>query len=199
MDGEWFRSRHRLRGVSQAEAARRMGKADTFFTRVYSGVQELKLQEAGQLARILEVPLSEVLARAGLSVRPDDAVAPAAPGPGAVGEAEQHPADRPGFFGLKPQGEQQVFRLRSDALRWIGYRAGDWLLVDPQLRPRKGDVVLARVIDWRQGDDAVVVRVWAPPFLLRPGPDAEAPLTVDGERVVIAGVVEASYRERLAA
>jgi hypothetical protein len=196
MDGKWFKRQHRLTGISQSEVARRLGKAQTFFTRVYDGKQQLRLAEAGAIAKIMGLPLSEVLAHAGLSISPDDAVERAVPkGFEESGVAPLH--GEPVLGGLRPQGPgQSVWTVQNDDLAMAGYLSGDRILVDLNERPRKGDVVVAQLYDWRADTATTLLRIWRPPYLLRPAIDPDPPLTVDGERVLIKGVVVASWRHR---
>lgn len=194
MDGEWFRQQHRVSGVSQAELARRLGKSPTFLTRVYDGQQELKLSEAERIARIMGLPLPEVLARAGLSQQPGP-LAPPAP----RGLEESGAAPYLGDWqGMRPPqgGDQSVWTLRNDDLALAGYLRGDRVLVDMREQPRPGDVVLAQIYDFSADSATTVLRVWRPPYLVRPAIAADAPLLVDGSRVVIRGVVIAQSRER---
>lgn len=90
--------------------------------------------------------------------------------------------------------------LRSRGLEAAGYLPGDILIVDLNATPRSGDVVCAQVYD-RAGKAETVMRVYEHPFLVAAtfDPSLFKPLLVDNDRVVVRGVVVASFRERRAA
>lgn len=73
-------------------------------------------------------------------------------------------------------------------------------MVDLNARPEVGDVVCAQVYD-RAGKGETVFRVFEDPFLVAATLDTKLirPLLIDNDRVVIRGVVVASFRERRAA
>jgi hypothetical protein len=198
MDGEWFRAAHDQAGVSMSQACRLMKRSPTFLQRIYSGAQPLKLPQAQQLATILGVPLAEVLRRAGLSISVAEAVAPPPPGLPAGDVAQVHDvAAHEKVFAVGPQGPgQSLWTARSDDMRAAGVLAGDRLVVDAGLAPRGGDVVLACLQDWGRDAAVMLLRLYRPPYLLRPSLEAEAPLFVDGERVMIRGVMVALRRDR---
>lgn len=92
-----------------------------------------------------------------------------------------------------------AFVLRSRKLEALGYRAGDALIVDINATPRPGDLVCAQVYDWPRNAAETVFRIYQPPFLLAgPGPDGvlERPLVVDGQTILVRGVVMFSIRPR---
>lgn len=200
MDADWFKAQHRRSGISQSEAARRMRRSPTFFSRLYLGKQTLKLHEAQQLAGVLGVPVADVLRRAGLNIAPEDAMAPAAFRPKGFGESDVAPLgpDAPRTPEARAQGlSQSVWMVRNAHMAASGYLPGDSILVDMNAAPRKGDAVVAQVYDWSADDAVTVLRLYLPPYLVRPGLDAETPLAVDGERVLIKGVVVAQWRRRI--
>lgn len=90
--------------------------------------------------------------------------------------------------------------LRSRGLEAAGYMPGDILVVDLNAAPRSGDVVCAQVYD-RAGKAETVMRVYEHPFLVAAtfDPSLFKPLLVDNDRVMVRGVVVASFRERRAA
>lgn len=194
MDADWFRRQHRLTGVSQAQLAARMGRAPTFLTRVYSGRQKLQLDQAQDIARIMGLPLSDVLRHAGLQLAAEVLTAEPAPPPA---PADAEVARMPGSERLVAQGpDQSLWRMGSRTMAMAGILPGDELLIDAAERPLSGDTVLARVTDWRSGQATRLVRIWRPPYLVRPALEAEPPLAVDSERVAIEGVVMAVLRIR---
>lgn len=97
----------------------------------------------------------------------------------------------------------QVFAmtLRSRALEYVGYRAGDVLIVDQSAAPKPGDVVCAQLLDGQPHGAETVFRVNRPPWIVGAGPGATdmEPRLVDGRTVHIVGVVVASLRRRQAA
>lgn len=90
--------------------------------------------------------------------------------------------------------------MRSRALEHEGYLPGDILMVDLNMQPRSGDAVCAQVYD-RQGKAETIMRIYEHPFLIAASSDpaARRPLLVDDEKVLIRGVIVASFRPRRAA
>lgn len=89
-----------------------------------------------------------------------------------------------------------AWTLKTRALELAGYLPGDVVLVDlGNVVPAPGDVVCAQIYDWQRMRAETVMRVYeraAPVDLLvarSADPAFGAPLVVDGERVVIKGVV----------
>lgn len=102
---------------------------------------------------------------------------------------------------VKGRNSVDPWLLRSRALENLGYRPGDMLLVDLNLKPQPGDVVLAQVFDWQKGGAETVFRSFQPPYLVAQTNDERLlrPMLVDDNAVVIKGVVVLSYRQRHAA
>lgn len=195
IDDAWFKRRHHDVGVSQRAACRRMGRSPTFLSRVYSGDQALKIDEARQLAKILDAPLNEVLQRAGLTM-PFEVVD--APSSGGLCEASVEPRSYSAQDALKTvqaQGpDQTVWRVRGNEMRLAGYLDGDEIVVCTRSRPRRDDAVIAQIYS-RDGTAETVFRLAQPPYLVRPGVDP-SPLLVDDRSVLIRGTVIASRRLR---
>lgn len=88
--------------------------------------------------------------------------------------------------------------MRSFALEMSGILPGDVLIVDMNLQPRPKDVVCAQIYQWSAGKAETVFRVYEPPYLvmnsLRFG--TTKPVPVDGQDVVIKGVVDGVMRRR---
>ena len=108
------------------------------------------------------------------------------------------PEDQPAE--LKAVANQGVWRLNTRALELAGYMPGDFILVDMTATPRNGDVVCAQIYDFQRGSAETKFRIYEPPFLTTRTMDAassEAPLLVDGERTIVAGVVVRSLRIRI--
>lgn len=85
--------------------------------------------------------------------------------------------------------------VRSSALELIGYLPGDIVLIDLNATPRPGDAVCAQIYEWSRMKAETVLRVLeraAPVDLLLSrsrDPAQHQPIVVDGERVVIKGVI----------
>jgi len=90
--------------------------------------------------------------------------------------------------------------LRSRALESAGYLPGDVLMVDLNAEPHNGDAVCAQVYD-RYGRAETVMRLYEDPFLHGSTLDSSLmrPLLVDGDRVLVRGVVISALRPRRAA
>lgn len=91
--------------------------------------------------------------------------------------------------------------LKTRALEAAGYVPGDVLIVDLNARPEPNDIVCAQVYDWRRGRAETVFRIYSKPYLVAASSDPAhlKPLVVDGDGVVIKGVVIQSIRGRRAA
>lgn len=90
--------------------------------------------------------------------------------------------------------------LHSRCLEAAGYMPGDILMVDLNARPTPGDVVCAQVYD-RTGRAETIFRLYEDPFLVAATLDKKVmkPHLIDNDRVIVRGVVIASFRERRAA
>lgn len=87
--------------------------------------------------------------------------------------------------------------LKSRALEVEGFRPGDVLVVDLNASAQAGDVVCAQIYDWQNhAATQTVFRVYEAPFLISAGYDRSdrKPRLVDGETVVIKGVVTGMVR-----
>ncbi len=185
MDIEWFKSKHKSSGVTQAEMARRLGKTPTFLTRVYAGEQALRIEQATAMARAFGVPLAEILAHLG------DTDAVAADGDDAWREDRETPE------ALKGGHSGETWVIRRNSLLLAGYAPGDVVYVSHDAKPQSGDAVLVQAYDWSIGGLRTMLRLYEPPFLLEaaPAPPSAAPLMI-GESTAVLGVVVASWRYR---
>ncbi len=92
------------------------------------------------------------------------------------------------------------WRLKTNALDALGYRAGDIVIVDLNRKSLPGDIVCAQVYQWSAGKAETVFRVLEPPYLIAAPLDPEMaerlrkPLLVDADRVIIKGVVTETLR-----
>lgn len=88
-----------------------------------------------------------------------------------------------------------AWTIKGRALELAGYLPGDIVLVDLNATPVQGDAVCAQVYDWQQGKAQTVMRIYqrsGPVELLVPrslDPAYDQTLVLDGERIVIKGVV----------
>lgn len=90
------------------------------------------------------------------------------------------------------------FRLKTRALELRGYLPGDILIVDQNVVPQEGDVVCAQVYDF-SGSAETVMRVYEKLVLTAAtlDPELQKPLIIDGERVVVMGVVTDLVRTKV--
>jgi len=83
----------------------------------------------------------------------------------------------------------EAWVMKGAALDGMGILPGDVIIVDQNLRPKPGDIVVAQIVDYGRGTAETVIRVYQPPFIcshsVRLGP--MRPEHVDEERVSIAG------------
>ena len=200
IDSEWFKARHRQSGITQAEAAAVLGKAPTFLTRIYSGDQTLRLEEARRLASLFQVPLSQIVSKAGLAADvSDEELRPVSRGMAeAPAEYEVKPLNDTSPPELHIDTSHQIWSVGTPSLAGFGVLPGDKLSVDPGAKARTGDLVVAQIYDWRSGTAETVLRGYNHPYLVRSaGSVADMkPETVDNERVLIKGVVTLVWRTR---
>lgn len=203
MDDKWFKSRQKQVGVTAEDIAREMGRARSNVSHIYSGQQRMSLDWARAFAKVLDVPIEEVLQRAGV-LEPDKAqrLAPgfaesdAAPfiGQGARKDREDHVTRAMG--GGRPGIDLWV--VKSDALVLAGYLPDDLILVDTHKSElcKAGDIVIAQIYNWQTGTAETLLRRFEPPVLVAASaaPDAQRVHVVDGQNVVIRGKVIASWR-----
>lgn len=207
MDDKWFKAQQKKAGVTAEDIARRMGRVRSTISHIYTGRQKMSLEWAKVFAEALDVPLDEVLERAGVleehtaqTLRPGFSEGDAAPWKGDSAEERQARMVAQAF------GERagvDLWQVRSPALQFMGYMPGDMMLVDTHAaeRVRAGDVVAAQVYDNAKGAAVTVLRRFEPPVLVAasPAPDDQRVHVVDGVNVVIRGKVIASWRVRSSA
>lgn len=190
----WIRAIMRLKGWSQTELARAAGIDPSTLSRF--------IRDVNSGARLNTLTIEKIEA---LGVLPAFETERVARPPG-LAEQEAAPfmhetadpvvklavnALKGGRNGVDP------WLMHSRALEHEGYLPGDILIVDLNAAPRDGDVVCAQVYD-RLGEAETVMRIWHHPFLTAASgdPSVRRPLLVDNERVVLRGVVIASFRPR---
>jgi hypothetical protein len=204
MDVLWFKQQQRRAGVTSFDLGAAINRDRSVISRIINGTQKMTLEQARILAEKLEVPLPELLERAGLADAPtaqqlapgfaeSDAV-PFTLGPaGGTGLTVKTIAEALG--GGRPGVD--VWRVKTGALALAGYLPGDFLLVDQHAaeRVRAGDVVVAQVYQ-RNGTAMTVLRRFEPPVLVAASlnPEEGRVHVVDGVNVVIRGKITASWR-----
>jgi transcriptional regulator with XRE-family HTH domain len=205
MDDKWFKLQQKRVGVTAEDIAARMGRSRSNVSHILNGKQRMSVEWAKAFADVLQVPVSEVLERAGTldaptaqTIRPGFAESDCAawvPGPG-IGEgasvrsiAQVLGADRPGV---------DIWRVRSRAMQLAGFMPDDFLLVDTHAaeRARAGDTVMAQVYNNATGTAVTVLRRLDPPVLMAASADPEDAKAhvVEGVNVRVRGKVVASWR-----
>lgn len=203
MDDKWFKQKQKQAGVTAEEIGAALGRDRSVVSRIYVGRQKMTLDQAHVFARILKVPLQDVLDRAGLLASEADAIA--SPG---FSDSEVVPFKGQGagkdqvdtiarhLGGGKPGID--IWRTVSTSLSFNGFLKGDYLLIDANQSElcKKGDIVVAQVYDWQTGTAETVLRRFEPPILLAIGgaPEDVKINVVDNQNVVIKGKVIASWR-----
>jgi hypothetical protein len=205
MDDKWFKTQQKRVGVTAEVIAATVGKDRSVVSKILAGKQRMTLEWAKAFAQALQVPLAEVLERAGTIDRPsaqqivpgfaESDAAAWVPGPGlgdvaAVrGIATVLGADRPGF---------DIWRVKSRAMQLAGYLHDDFILVDTHAaeRVRSGDTVIAQVYNNATGTAETVLRRFDFPVLIAASTDPKHAKVhvVDGVNVLVRGKVVASWR-----
>lgn len=202
MDDKWFKQRQKIAGVTADDIARELGRDRSLVSRIYVGRQKMRPDEAKIFARVLDVPLAEVMERAGILEKEEAAAI--APGfresdatPFDLSGSEQRPAARMAVaLGQRPGVD--VWRVQNNNLLNMGYRQGDYLLVDTHQAERAsaGDAVICQVYNLEKSTAETMLCEYRPPVIMRAGgaPDSHRAYVVDGNNVAIRGKVVASWR-----
>ncbi len=95
-------------------------------------------------------------------------------------------------------GNRTALTLRSDNLKLAGYAANDVLIVDMDVKPGEGDLVLALSGPEEVERKRVVTRLWHEPYLVSAGDDPRSrwPIVVDNWSTRIRGTVVHCLRSR---
>ena len=202
MDTDWFRKKMREAGATSQDVADAAGRARSGLSHIFSGKQMMTIHWARALAGVLDVPLDEVMARAGL-LRGRDLAVPLrgmSEGDATVFTASARSETPQAFCEMirARQSGVDVWEVKSRSLSHMGYMIGDLMLVDCRSPDhlRAGDVVVAQIYD-QHGGARTVLRRYEPPVLVAASPD-ETDLRihmVDGATVVVKGKVLASWRQ----
>jgi len=203
MDDKWFKQQQKKVGVTADEIANRMGRSRSIVSHIYTGRQKMSVEWAKAFADVLQVPLDEVLRRAGVldepqarAINPGFSDGDAVLWAGKKSEGERIDTIAAALGGGKPGID--VWQMNNDAMALDGLLAGDFLLADSHQSEmcRAGDVVVAQNYDWKTGSATTLIRRFEPPVLVAASikPDDKRVLVVDGNNVVIKGKVIASWR-----
>lgn len=204
MNDKWFKKKQKEAGVTADVIGRELGRDRSVVSRIYVGRQKMTLEQAQVFARVLRVPLEDVLFQAGLVASAKDAPdrvpgfgeSEVVPFTGTASRAVTNEIIARELGGGRPGLDCWV--VRSDALVLSGYRRGDTLLVDTNAADlcRKGDTVIAQLYAWKSGSADTVLRLYEPPVIIGmvPGGSGFAVHVVDSKNVVIKGRVIASWR-----
>lgn len=203
MDDKWFKQKQKQVGVTAEEIARELGRDRSVVSRIYVGRQRMTLDQAKIFARVLNQPLDEVLARAGVlledeasQVRPGFAESDLEPMTGKGVEQERN-RNRAAHFGGEKPGFS-IWIVKSLVMSVGGFLPGDYVLVDANQseRCKPGDVVLAHNFNRANGKQDTILRRYEPPVLVTASSDPAhgRVLVVDHNNVVIKGKVIASWR-----
>lgn len=203
METLWFKTAQKRAGLTSFDLGKAISRDRTVISRIINGTQPMTLDQARVFAELLNVPLPEMLERAGLAdkgtaqqlapgFQESDAAA-WVPGPGAGGDRDV-PTIAQALGGGRPGVD--VWRVKSQAMSLSGLLAGDFMLVDTHQaeRVKPGDVVVAQVYNPRGA--TTVLRRYEPPVLVAASADpADRQVhVVDGVNVVVRGKVVASWR-----
>ena len=203
MDDKWFKQQQKKIGVTSEDIASAMGRSRTNVSKILNGHQKMSMEWAKVFADVLQVPLDEVLERAGVldapqarTMKPGFSDGDATPWIG-KGSAAENIKSIASVFGGDRAGVD-VWQVSSAAMALNGLLQGDFMLVDSHQSEmcRAGDVVVAQNYDWQTGSAVSVIRRYEPPVLVAAStsPDDQRVLVVDGNNVVIKGKVIASWR-----
>ncbi|MGS4947405.1 helix-turn-helix transcriptional regulator [Meridianimarinicoccus sp. RP-17] len=204
MDVMWFKKQQKKAGVTTADIAKRLGRDRSVVSHIYTGRQRMSLEWAKAFAETLEVPLDEVLKRAGAldeprarELQPGFSDSDAAVWRGQETERRKAQSvtealglDRPGI---------DIWQVKSLAMSLQGLLPGDMMAVDQHAAEhvRAGDTVIAQRYDHTLGVAVTLLRRFEPPVLVAASvaADDRRVHVVDGNNIVIRGKIVASWRE----
>lgn len=200
----WLDEATRESGITLSELARRSGVATTTLTRFRN--------DPNHRSPLAVTTMMDIAGAAGLEITPDVLTPKEAPttrrmAPQSLRETEAAPykARAEGDIGRAvlafcgDAGHLVPWELRTRALEDVGILPGDIVVLDLNAAPEPGDLVCAQLYDWANaGQTETLWRVYERPFLVAASrdPGTRKPLLVDGEKVMIKGVIVASFRAR---
>ncbi|GGF73479.1 hypothetical protein SAMN05216376_111149 [Mameliella alba] len=205
MEADWFRRQLKIKRKTAEDVALAAGRHRSNVSHILAGKQAMSLDWARAFAEVMDAPLDEVMSHAGMLDQPTArAVAhgfsdgDAAPFVGQGGKAQKTQSIAEIMGGGKPGVD--VWTVRTNALCLAGYLPGDAILVDTNAaeRARSGDTVIAQHYDAQSGTAKTLLRRFETPVLVAASPEQEHQrvLFVDGQNVVVRGVILASWRQR---
>lgn len=99
---------------------------------------------------------------------------------------------------MEGKNGRDAWFVQSWSLDLKGILPGDVLIIDRQLRPKTGDVVLVKITDFTSGNSEDVIRIYDAPFVMTHSAKlgVQKPLVVDDEQVSIIGVSIGTIRSR---
>lgn len=204
MDDKWFKAQQKKAGVTADEIGRELGRDRSVVSRIYTGRQRMSADQAKVFAKVLNIPLSDVLKRAGIlddqdavTISPGYAESDVTPlnqrwtSKAAEGEAFVR------LLGAEREGTA-MWMVKSRAMSLGGLLPGDQLIADKNSssRARSGDTVIAEKYDHRAGSSVLLLRRFEPPVLVSASdnPEDQRVHVVDDNIVTIKSVVIGSWR-----
>lgn len=203
MDGDYFRKALKRRDLTSADLANAIGRDRTVVSKIFSGLRPMRPNEAEAAARLLDVPLDEVLEHAGLfsqasSIQSTVGFSESDAVPFKFNMPKESRDAYAAEFGFDRPGVD-VWTVQSDVMILAGYRKDDTIVVDANRAgsARDGDDVLAQIYDYQSGSATTVFRRYDMPVIhaLSGRPTDVRPVVVDNRNVIIAGVVIGSWRK----
>lgn len=208
MDVMWFKKQQKRVGATAADIAERLGRHHSVVSRIYMQRQPMTLEYAKAFADVLQVPIDEVLKRAGaletheaqpleLGFSDSDAAQYVAPS----AHTQLHTKRIAQHFGGERPGVD-VWQVKTSVMALQGLLVGDFIIVDTHAseRVRGGETVIAQRYDHNLGAAVTMLRRFEPPVLVAASADPEDRRVhvVDGDNVVIRGKVIAAWRAEVA-
>lgn len=203
MDVMWFKKQQKKAGVTAEDIAAKLGRHHSVISRIYNGRQRMSLDWAKAFAETLDLPLNEILKRAGAldamraqELEPGFSDSDAAVWRGQEPERRKTQSvtealglDRPGI---------DIWQVKSGAMALQGLLPGDMMAVDQNAAEhvRAGDTVIAQRYDHTLGVAVTLLRRFEPPVLVAASsaPEDRRVHVVDGDNVVVRGKVLAAWR-----
>ncbi|WP_333830506.1 hypothetical protein [Pararhodobacter sp.] len=201
MDAAWFKAQQKRAQQTTFDLGEAIGRDRSVVSKIVNGYQRMTLEQARIFAEKLDVPLHEMIEKAGLGS--SSTARQIAPGFAESDVIQWDTPDRatdPALMIAKALGGDRagvdVWRVKGVAMALGGLLPGDFMLVDTHAAERvaPGDVVIAQI--YNRIDTSTVLRRLEPPVLVAASADpADGRVhVVDGVNVVVRGKVVASWR-----
>jgi transcriptional regulator with XRE-family HTH domain len=144
------------KGLTIGQLAEKVGLSESHLSRVEAGVRGVKLSKLGALAKVLGVPMIELMPQ----------------------ESFEHPSDLIPF--VPPKGSavekalasstQRMFRVQSGVLNDLSIGEGDLIIADFSEKAiavlESGSPVIAEMVNGKNGEKALLLRQHIAPHLL---------------------------------